>query len=127
MHDPDHRARPVSFAYGQGGWLQSSEATWRWIDNRRPTPGLCDWRSDFRLARATQSGARLSDVDDVDFCFATGRCVRDRVVAGLGHKLRWLACRGRAPGDARRLRAVRVFVRANTGRWLSISGNAKNR
>src|SRR6266545_4906804 len=117
---------PVPFPHGQGRRVQSSEANWRWIDNRRPTRSERDWRSDFRIVRATQSAARVRDVDDIDLCFAADRCRCYRALAGPGHKLHWPAYRRRAPGHTHRLRAVRFFVRANPRPWLSISGNAKN-
>ena len=54
------------------------------------------------------------------FVVAAGRCICDRTVAGVGHKLHRPADSGCATGHAHRFRIVRPFVRANIGRWLPI-------
>ena len=69
------------------------------------------------LARRNPARA-LSDLDDVDLCCVADRCLRSRAVAGIGHELRRSPYRGCAPGHARRLCALRVFVRANARRCV---------
>ena len=68
-----HPAGSISFAHGQGGRLQSSEAAWSWIDNCRPTLGWRNWRSDFRSVRAAESQPYSGDLDDVDLRCAAVR------------------------------------------------------
>ena len=116
-----HSAGSVSFAHGQGRRLQSSQATWRWIDNCRSTCGRRDRWSDFRVVRAAHSRSYPGDLDDVDLRSAAGRCICDRTVAGAGHKLHRSADSGRAARHTHRLRTVRPFVRTNASNRLPIS------
>ena len=122
-----HSARSVSFAHGQGRGLQSSQTTWRWIDNCRPTCGRRDRWSNFRVVRAANSRSCRDDLDDVDLRSAAGRGICDRTVAGAGHKLHRSADSGRAARHTHRLRTVRPFVRTNASNRLPISDHGKNR
>ena len=67
----------------------------------------------FALFVRRNSGAHPGDLDDVDLRSSAGRCICDRTVAGVGHKLHRPAYSGRATGHAHRLRIVRPFVRTN--------------
>ena len=122
-----HSTRSVSFHYGQGRRLQSSQATRRWVDDSWSTRCWRNCRSDLWIVLAAQSCASFSALDHVDIRFVADRCVCNRALAGFGHELHWPAHRRCASGHACRFRAVRFSVRTNTGGWFSISCARKNR
>src|SRR5438094_164293 len=122
-----HSARSVSFHYGQGKRLQSSQATRRWVDDSWSTRGWRNGRSDLWIVLAPQSWASFSALDYVDIRFVADRYACDRALAGFGHELHWLAHRRCASGHASWFRPMRFSIRTNTRCWFSICYTTKNR
>src|SRR4029453_17616392 len=122
-----HSAWSLPFAYGQGGRLQSPEATGRWIDDSWSTRCWRNCRSDLWIVLARQSCASFSALDHVRIRFVADRCVCNRALVGFGHELHWPADRRCASGHARRFRPVRFCVRTNTGGRISISNTTRDR
>src|SRR5262249_14397085 len=61
-----HRSRSVSFDYGQGRGLQSSQTTWCWVHDRWST---CRWRNRRRnpgILLAQKSSASFGVLDNID-------------------------------------------------------------
>ena len=118
-------AGAISFHYGKGRRLQSSQAARCWIDNGGSIAYRWNCRCNFRLAHKTSRRPACHACDNQHFCVGADRCHRARALASPRNQLSRIPDRHRAVNHAHWPCALLFYFRTNASRRISFSNPGK--